>query len=180
MIKELSVLCGVLGRRETIKYAAIALGATALAPLTGCSGGKAALGEFAAGEWRVSIPSKKKWPETTVSVSKDGTWEVVQKEERGEESSSGTWSLSGTTLTVTETPDNADDALLLREGDETSGTAASIPEEVDEEKTPSSFQWSYGRGQASIPVSWDKKSRTLTLTGADAGKREMPIIITRA
>ncbi len=73
--------------------------------------------------------------------------------------------LSGTSLTLKET---GDAEWFFNEGSQ--GVGVGIPEEVNTEEIPKSFKWRYeSADEMDIPLSWDKKTKTLTLTGTDSG-----------
>ena len=155
MLKDLAALSHVLGRRETVKYAAIALGAGAVAPLTGCAGSK-----FAAGTWEVAYSLSYGGPTSTglASVSRDGAWTMTWDDEAGD-SSSGRWVLASGVLMLTE---EVSAKFYNLRGE---STARGISDDIDTDKMPIVFGWSYG-GHDSEPISaqWDAKSKTLTLT----------------
>ncbi len=160
MLKDLAALSHVLGRRETVKYAAIALGAGAVAPLTGCAGSKVAFAKFAAGTWEVAYSLSYGGPTSTglASVSRDGAWTMTWDDEAGD-SSSGRWVLASGVLMLTE---EVSAKFYNLRGE---STARGISDDIDTDKMPIVFGWSYG-GHDSEPISaqWDAKSKTLTLT----------------
>lgn len=160
MLKDLAALSHVLGRRETVKYAAIALAAGAVAPLTGCAGSKVAFAKFAAETWEVAYSLSYGGPTSTglASVSRDGAWTMTWDDEAGD-SSSGRWVLASGVLILTE---EVSAKFYNLRGE---STARGISDDIDTDKMPIVFGWSYG-GHDSEPISaqWDAKSKTLTLT----------------
>ena len=164
MRQQIRFLAHALGRRETLKYLSIAAVGAAIAPLTGCSGSTLAFKKFAAGTWEVTMDGLEKAPDVTVTVA-DGKWTFVPKSGDQDRQTEGTWSLSGTSLTLKET---GDAEWFFNEGSQ--GVGVGIPEEVNTEEIPKSFKWRYeSADEVDIPMSWDKKTKTLTLTGTDSG-----------
>ena len=164
MRQQIRFLTHALGRRETIKYLSIAAAGAVIAPLTGCSGSTLAFKKFATGTWDVTMDGLEKASDVTVTVE-DGKWKFVPKAGDQDRQTEGTWSLSGTSLTLKET---GDAEWFFNEGSQ--GVGVGIPEEVNTEEIPKSFKWRYeSADEMDIPMSWDKKTKTLTLTGTDSG-----------
>ena len=164
MRQQIRFLTHALGRRETIKYLSIAAAGAVIAPLTGCSGSTLAFKKFATGTWDVTMDGLEKASDVTVTVE-DGKWKLVPKDGDRDRQTEGTWSLSGTSLTLKET---GDAEWFFNEGSQ--GVGVGIPEEVNTEEIPKSFKWRYeSADEMDIPLSWDKKTKTLTLTGTDSG-----------
>ena len=170
MRQQIRFLTHALGRRETLKYLSIAAVGAAVAPLTGCSGSTLAFKKFATGTWDVTMDGLEDAPDVTVTVA-DGKWTFVPKNEDQDRQTEGTWTLSGTTLSLKET---GDAEWFFSEGSE--GVGLGIPEEVNTDEVPTSFKWRYEKAdEVDIPLSWDKKTQTLTLTGTDSNDKPFTI-----
>lgn len=170
MRQQIRFLTHALGRRETLKYLSIAAVGATVAPLTGCSGSTLAFKKFAAGTWEVTMDGLEKAPEVTVTVA-DGKWTFAPKNGDQDRQTEGTWSLSGTTLTLKET---GDAEWFFNEGSE--GVGLGIPEKVNTDEVPESFKWRYeSADEMDVPLSWDKKTQTLTLTGTGSDKKPFTI-----
>lgn len=161
---QITTLFSVLGRRDACKYLSIAALGVLMAPLTGCSGSTLALSKFAAGTWTVEVPTDQyDPPPITITITGDGTWSSSEASDKGTpRTSSGSWQLSGGNLIINENKDRDDYSALIRG---TTGTAQSIPKEIDTEDTPTSFQWICDEGDTDISVQlvWDRRASTLTL-----------------
>ena len=176
MRQQIRFLTHALGRRETLKYLSIAAVGAAVAPLTGCSGSTLAFKKFAAGTWEVTV-SGNEWSgfKMTLVVDEKGTWKAdVSGDDKQPSSSAGKWSLSGGNLSVSE--NDAEDSAELMRVYHGEGTASSIPETVDQEKMISSLHWDIENGAFDVPVSWERDSQTLTLTGKDYHDDPLPIL----
>ena len=170
MRQQIRFLAHVLGRRETIKYLSIAAVGAAIAPLTGCSGSTLAFKKFAAGTWDVTMDGLEKAPDITVTVE-DGKWKFVPKNGDQDRQTEGTWTLSGTSLTLKET---GDAEWFFKKDSE--GVGMGVPEEVNTDEIPKSFKWRYENDEElDDPLSWDKKTQTLTLTGTDSNEKPFTI-----
>ncbi|WP_296499610.1 hypothetical protein [uncultured Actinomyces sp.] len=170
MRQQIRFLAHVLGRRETIKYLSIAAVGAAIAPLTGCSGSTLAFKKFAAGTWDVTMDGLEKAPDITVTVE-DGKWKFVPKNGDQDRQTEGTWTLSGTSLTLKET---GDAEWFFKKDSE--GVGMGVPEEVNTDEIPKSFKWRYENDEElDVPLSWDKKTQTLTLTGTDSNEKPFTI-----
>ena len=170
MRQQIRFLTHALGRRETIKYLSIAAVGAAIAPLTGCSGSTLAFKKFAAGTWDVTMDGLEKAPDITVTVE-DGKWKFVPKNGDQDRQTEGTWTLSGTSLTLKETGDA--EWFFSKDSE---GVGLGVPEEVNTDEIPKSLKWRYENAEElDVPLSWDKKTQTLTLTGTDYSKKPFTI-----
>ncbi|MBW3068978.1 hypothetical protein GZ998_05550 [Actinomyces sp. 594] len=160
--KRVSSLFSVLGRRDAFKYLSIAVAGAVVAPLTGCSGSTLAFSKFAAGTWTVTVPTDQyNPPPITIAITQDGTWSSQIIAETYTSTSSGTWRLSGGSLIVDEDKAPDDYSALIRG---LTGTAQSIPKDVDTEDMITSFQWICDDGDTDISVRlvWDRENKTMT------------------
>ena len=158
MRQQIRFLTHALGRRETIKYLSIAAAGAVIAPLTGCSGSTLAFKKFATGTWDVTMDGLEKASDVTVTVE-DGKWKLVPKDGDQDRQTEGTWSLSGTSLTLKETGDA--EWFFSKDSE---GVGLGVPE------------WRYENAdELDVPLSWDKKTQTLTLTGTDYSKKPFTI-----
>ena len=180
MSVPISVLTQVLGRRETFKYVSIAAVGAMIAPLTGCAGSTLAFSKFAAGTWTVDLPAKRaegRDISAVASVTKDGTW-TLRTTYKGEETiQTGTWTMSGTTVDIA--ADEQDDTWFIDSKDK--AAASGVPNEVDLKdlsELPQTFTWSWNRDSFNVGAQWDKKSKTLTMTGY-VEREAYPIVLTK-
>ncbi|MGF1426480.1 hypothetical protein [Kitasatospora sp. LaBMicrA B282] len=169
----------VLPRRTALRL----LGASAFtAALAACSGsgglGAVALGKFAAGTWNVSTPGAH-WTTVTLTITESGTWKghfadiQDQQEQSSPQDSSGTWALSGQTLTITiDNPQATDDP------DVSGATAASVPATVSGDAS-AHLTWTYGSRLSDVQAKYNGKTRTLTLISTQ-GHRPQTITAVRA
>ena len=170
MRQQIRFLTHALGRRETIKYLSITAAGAVIAPLTGCSGSTLAFKKFATGTWDVTMDGLEKASDVTVTVE-DGKWKFVPKDGDLDRQTEGTWSLSGTSLTLKETGDA--EWFFSKDSE---GVGLGVPEEVNTDEIPKSLKWRYENAEElDVPLSWDKKTQTLTLTGTDYSKKPFTI-----
>lgn len=79
--------------------------------------------------------------------------------------------MSGTSLTHKETGDA--EWFFSKDSE---GVGLGVPEEVNTDEIPKSLKWRYENAEElDVPLSWDKKTQTLTLTGTDYSKKPFTI-----
>ena len=154
MRQRIRFLTHALGRRETIKYLSIAAAGAVIAPLTGCSGSTLAFKKFATGTWDVTMDGLEKASDVTVTVE-DGKWKLVPKDgDQDRQTGDAEWFFSK----------------------DSEGVGLGVPEEVNTDEIPKSLKWRYENAEElDVPLSWDKKTQTLTLTGTDYSKKPFTI-----
>ena len=79
--------------------------------------------------------------------------------------------MSGTSLTHKETGDA--EWFFSKDSE---GVGLGVPEEVNTDEIPKSLKWRYENAEElDVPLSWDKKTQTLTLTGTDSNEKPFTI-----
>ncbi|WP_167145464.1 hypothetical protein [Actinomyces sp. ZJ308] len=191
MRQQIQFLSRALGRRETVKYLSIAAVGAVIAPLTGCSGSTLAFKKFAAGTWDLKFTEVKSrvtgWENPKVTIEENGKWSFktdLYNHKDSQESTAGTWSLSGTDLKILETgvDGSGSGKVFFHAGseEEDASIASGVPETVDTDKFPTSFEWAFDTvDNFSVPVKWDNKSQTLTLDAESKRGGTFSIIATK-
>lgn len=188
-LNDLRLARSVLPRRTVLRIAGLAMLGTVVSACGGKSGtgggtgGSSggvgggsplaqSLGRFAAGTWIVSSPDAH-FVTTTLRIQESGTWSgtFTPDPAAGEpEDWSGTWTLTGTTLTTT---------IVEPGGDPKQGAASNVPATVTE-NTTARLDWTFNdKRAAQTEVAYDAKTRKITLT-RHAGPRTQVITATRA
>lgn len=153
----------VVGRRTALRYGTIGACAAAIGLLTGCGSTSpvaATLAAFANGTWEVTTKGK-----TGAVTVADGTW--TADADALPISSSGTWSLAGSTLSVVQ-------AGMDGSNGQCAGTG--MPQTVGGSLNQT-IGWVAHQFSVQLPVSWD--GTTLTMTGEDSENSPMVITATR-